>query len=286
MNTLLSAPLVSTLLKDVTLRTGRLIDAGIDPQLAVILIGDDPDSLKYISIKSKRAKEAGIIVSVYHMESGISFKEVAEVIAFLAEDVDVHGIILQLPLPDYFTPEQTDQLLALVPSNKDVDGLRGEWRKQKYQEPSMADLLLPRMALLPPMICSVVSLLEQYSISLREKKVILVGAGRLVGAPLFTYLSSLDIDVQNVDEETEGILDITSQADILISGTGQPDLITYQWVKPGAVVIDCASDVHMDSVEQVASAIAPSIGGVGPLTVAWLLHNCVQAASNQYPNLI
>ena len=142
-------------------------------------------------------------------------------------------------------------------------------------------LLAYKAAFLPPMIGAVVSLLDHYAISLADKKIVIVGKGRLVGEPLSTYFKAAGLDVESVDETTERILDVTKTADILITGTGEKDLITYQWVKEGAVVVDCAQDLHRDSVEQVASAVTPEIGGVGPLTVNWLLTNLITAAELQ-----
>ena len=173
-------------------------------------------------------------------------------------------------------------LLSLVPASKDVDGLGGHWQKQAGQALTLKELLEPQNALLPPTVSSVLSLLDQYSISPRDKRTVMVGRGRLVGRPLEEYFKHLGLEVASVDEETPGILAITQTADILISATGEPDLITYQWVKQGAVVVDCARDIHEDSVGQVASALAPSRGGVGPLTVAWLLYNTIIAAGGSH----
>ena len=128
------------------------------------------------------------------------------------------------------------------------------------------------------MVAAVCLLLSHYKISLNDKRIVIVGKGILVGQPLVTFFQKLGYTVESVDEETEHILTITKQADILIAGTGSPDLITFQWVKAGAVVLDCAHDVHRDSVDQIAGAVAPATGGLGPLTVAWLLHNTIRAA--------
>ena len=283
MKALLSATLVGRMLRDTANTASGLIGRGIDPQLAAVLVGNNPESVKYIAMKSRRAMEAGIILSTYHLEETLSYDQIAKVLDYLAADHDIHGIILQLPLPGHFTAEQTDALLKLIPASKDVDGLRGDWKTQEYGAPAYADLVLSRPFSLPPMVGAVVSLLDEYAIPLTGKKIVLVGSGRLVGSPLLSYFKLLGLDAQAVNEETEGILDIAFQADILITGTGQKDLVTYQWVKPGATVVDCAADVHFDSVSQVADALAPSVGGVGPLTMAWLLHNTVQATDNHYP---
>ena len=281
MQTLLSKPIVDTLFAKIKAEVHQMIMNGYDPQLGVVLVGEDPDSVKYVEIKSRKAKEVGIILSLYHLEEDASPEIVQESVDFLNNDEDMSGIIVQLPLPNQFNSTQTDKLIQSIDTRKDVDGLNGAWQKETGLPVTLEGLMAYTGLALPPMVSAVVSLLDYYSIDPKGKKIVLVGGGRLVGGPLKHYFSSLKYDVQVVDENTEKILDITQQADILISGTGQKDLITYQWVKPGAVVIDCAADVHMDSVSQVAGAVAPPIGGIGPLTVGWLLHNTMQVSKKQ-----
>lgn len=274
MYTLESKPIISRINAD----TNSLAKSGEEPHLAVVLIGEDPQSLRYVELKTKRAKELGILLSTYHLPLGTQYADIEQSVVFLAEDPEVHGIILQLPLPEFITPEQTDNLMKLIPLAKDVDGLRGDWAPAGRPPQTIAELLEHAGPSLPPMVCGVLSLLDEYHVGLEHKNIILVGAGRLVGRPLERYFKQLGLQPVVVTEETDHILDITRQADILITGTGQPDLITYQWVKEGAVVVNCSGDVHEDSVSQVASALSPSNGGIGPLTVAWLLHNVARRA--------
>lgn len=281
MQTLLSQPIIEMLFEHTKAETDRLIEAGLDPQLGVMLVGQDPDSLKYIEIKSRRAKEAGIILSLYHLEAETPFPVVQESLDFLSKDPEMAGIILQLPLPPQFSAEQVTKLLESIIPVKDVDGLSGTWQKNTSYPKGIQEILAYKELPLPPMVYAVISLLDYYEIDPASKKIVLVGGGRLVGTPLSFYFKACGYDVTVVDENTENILAITIEADILICGTGQKELVTYQWVKPGATVIDCAADVHMDSVSQVAGAIAPPIGGIGPLTVAWLLHNTIEASKNQ-----
>jgi len=279
MQTLLSQPVVADLHARIKQRASELIDRGVEPHLAVVLVGEDPSSVKYVGIKSRVAKELGIIVSLYHLEESSSFEEIEKTLTYLSNDPEVHGVIVQLPLPEHITPAQVDKLLKVITPEKDVDGLRGDWKKLHYSGYTLKALLEPQRLALPPMVGSVLSLLDYYNIDLAHKHVVVVGKGRLVGQPLEEYLSKVGVEVQAVTEETPNILTITQSADILIVGVGEPDLVTYQWIKEGAVVVDCNADVHLDSVSQVASAIAPPVGGVGPLTVSWLLYNTVQAAS-------
>jgi methylenetetrahydrofolate dehydrogenase (NADP+) / methenyltetrahydrofolate cyclohydrolase len=282
MKSLTSTPFIDQLHHKLKQRAAALIDRGAEPHVAVVLVGDDPQSLTYTDIKSKRAKEDGIILSLYHIEADKQVDEVADVLKFLANDSEIQGIVLQLPLPDRFSAEQLERLIALIPEAKDVDGLAGDWKRFTYSSTEAALLAQPQGAAMPPMVLSVLSLLNHYNIDPTGQKIVIVGRGRLVGAPLEAFFQKLNLDVSSVDEHTDHILEIAQEADILISGTGQENLITYQWVKPGAVVIDCANDVHTDSVSQVAGALSPAKGGVGPLTVAWLLNNVLNAAENAH----
>lgn len=259
--------------------SAHIIDGGTTPHLAVVLVGEDPDSLRYIDIKTKRGKEVGVTVSVYHLEEDATKEEIKETVSFLGGDDDVHAIIVQLPLPGNWTEQEQQELFNLIPPAKDVDGLRGDWESQSYQGMTRAELEQPHAYFLPPMVASVCLLLEKYKLTPADKKTIIVGRGKLVGQPLEAFFKKLNYEVLAVDEETDDILSKTIEADILISGTGSENLITYQWVKPDAIVLDCANDVHRDSVDQVAGYVAPSTGGLGPITVAWLLRNTVTAAS-------
>jgi methylenetetrahydrofolate dehydrogenase (NADP+)/methenyltetrahydrofolate cyclohydrolase len=205
-------------------------------------------------------------------------QDIEETVRFLANDPDMHGIIIQLPLPKAHTDVNADDLIALIPPTKDVDGLRKDWQNLTYTSARFPDLIKPQEPSLPPIVGSVFSLLDWYGIDISGKKLVTVGNGRLVGQPVAAFARLLGEDVQTVDDETENIFDITRQADVIVTGTGQPDLVTYQWLKQGAVVVNCANDVHEDSVSEVAEALSPATGGIGPLTVAWLLHNVAQAA--------
>lgn len=257
-----------------------LVDAGVSPHLAVVLVGSNEDSLRYIDIKTKRGKEVGLMVSVYHLEPEEAAAQLIPTLDYLSDDADTHGIIVQLPVPGYGEKDLPAVFEHIAPE-KDVDGLRGDWRSQSYENMSEAELLKDRPFALPPMVASVCTLLNHYQIDLVGKKIVIVGRGVLVGQPLEAFFSAQGLDVQTVDEDTDHILDITKQADVLIAGTGTPNLITYQWVKEGAIVLDCAQDAHRDSVDQVASAVAPATGGLGPLTVTWLLQNTLTATAHQ-----
>ncbi len=281
MQLLSSAELVKTLAAHTERAAAELLERDIFPHLAILLVGSNSDSLTYIDKKQARAKELGITISIYHIEEEEPHDQAVLALDHLSTDEEVHGIIVQLPLPESWSKDETDQLLTHIAPEKDVDGLRGNWVETLTPSTDAAATIMSSQVALPPMVAAVVLLLNHHAISLVGKKIVLVGHGRLVGTPLLQFLTAMGLDVVAVDEETEKILGITKQADILISGTGQPDLITYLWIKEGAVVVDCARDVHRDSVDQIAEAVAPATGGVGPVTVQWLLHNTVLAATTQ-----
>ncbi len=278
MRELSSTPFIDKLHLALKNRAAALIDAGISPHIAVILVGEDPESIRYVATKEERAKEDGIIVSLYHVPENTPFEELVNTLQFLAADSEVHGILVQLPLPKRFSTDQLDALLAIIPAEKDVDGLKGDWEFLSYAPTALSRLAAYQRGPLPPMVLAVMSLLDHYHVDLTGQKIVIVGKGRLVGQPLESYFRKLSLDVIAVDEETPDILSITKEADVLITGTGETDLITYQWVKEGATVIDCARDVHTDSVSQIAGALSPAKGGIGPLTVAWLLNNALNSA--------
>ncbi|MCC2632108.1 MAG: methylenetetrahydrofolate dehydrogenase (NADP+)/methenyltetrahydrofolate cyclohydrolase, partial [Patescibacteria group bacterium] len=222
----------------------------------------------------------GIILSLYHIEAGAPAEEIEKTVAFLSEDPEIHGVLLQLPLPDVYDKKETDRLIALISDEKDVDALNGSWKKADWRAKTVTDFREISSFFLPPMVCSVFSLLDYYDIESDEGPLVTVGKGRLVGQPILEYAKKLGIDASSVDEETPDILSVTKIAKVLVTGTGEPDLVTYQWVSEGATVIDCSGDVHFDSVSQVAANLSPAKGGVGPLTTVWLLHNVVRAARN------
>jgi methylenetetrahydrofolate dehydrogenase (NADP+)/methenyltetrahydrofolate cyclohydrolase len=285
MQVLESKPIVEQLYATARRLTATCIENKVEPHLAVVLVGEDPESVHFATLKQKAAKENGVILSLYHIKEKDGGQAVEDVLHFLAKDPDIHGIILQLPLPESMQSE-TDRLLSLIPLEKDVDALNGQWEKpvrqwlKEHLEAGLADLYtLPTSV--SPMVLAVHSLLTYYKIPFQGKKVVTVGMGKLVGQPVSHWYRLLGCQVEMVDENTEKIFSITSEADILVTGTGEPNLVTYQWIKEGATVINAARDVHVDSVGQVAGALSPETGGVGPLTVAWLIWNTVQAAVRQ-----
>lgn len=245
----------------------RIQNLSLKPKLAVVLVGNDPASVLYVKIKTKKAAEVGIQTVAYRLSNQSKKEEIAGVIKKLNGDKNIHGIIVQLPLPPGLHPD-TEEILAGIDPAKDVDGLTGK----------SGFLLATVKAVL-------VILEEVLKFGLGGKVIMVVGQGRLAGRPLADYLEKHGARVNRCDEYTgkEQIRKLGREANILVSATGVPNIIKADMVKPGAVVIDCGSpkaEVDFENVKNVAGAITPVPGGVGPLTVVSLLENVVEAVVN------
>lgn len=235
---------------------------GVVPRLAIVQTLDNPVSDKYLALKKSYGTDILVEVDIHKVPQ----EQALEVIDRLNKDAAVHGVILQLPLAD---PKQTDQCVNAVAPQKDVDGL-GQ-----------------HATLDPATPLAILWLLAGYNVTLPGKHIVLVGHGRLVGAPLARMLRQAGHNVEVVDGPVDHLELITNKADVLITATGQPKLITSAMVKPGAVVVDAGvatdagklvGDVADDVRERDDLAITPVRGGVGPLTVCALFDNVIRAA--------
>jgi methylenetetrahydrofolate dehydrogenase (NADP+)/methenyltetrahydrofolate cyclohydrolase len=247
------------------------------PKLAIIQVGNRPDSVAYIKAKKAFAKKIGVEIEHIHLEEVASLKDVIEQIQKCNSDETVQGIIVQLPLPAHI-----DKAAAIesIDPHKDADGLTSV----NYQKLSNND----STAIIPATARGVQELLAYYSISLKGKKVVVVGRSALVGGPIALLCKKAGADVTVCHSKTVDLAHETVQADILIVAVGKPGLITASHVKKGAVVIDVGiskiadeslkGDVDFKAVQDVASAITPVPGGVGPMTVLALFENVVDAS--------
>lgn len=247
------------------------------PKLAIILVGNDPASVLYVNLKKKRAEEVGIGTDLLKFQDTVSAAEITEAISRLNADKNVHGVMVQLPLPRGLhdgvckdspckhCQDVTEKILGTIDPEKDVDGLTG---KSKY---------------LPATVKAVFTTLDEVSGSSGQvlgKNVTIIGRSREVGKPLIDEMRKRGAIVSVGHTQVEDLGKLTREADILVSATGQPGLVTADMVKPGAIVIDVGSpkgDVDFAEVSKVASAITPVPGGIGPLTVVSLLENVVEA---------
>ena len=267
---------------EVAERVQALSDKGIIPGLAAVLVGDDPASRIYVGQKHKASADVGIRSEQVDLPAYVTEHELLATIRRLNRDPEIHGIIVQLPLPGHL-PE-LDIQRAILPE-KDVDGLH----------PSNIGMMVRRgPCFLPATPYGIVELLLRCEVPLEGAEATIVGYGELVGAPLSVMLTQNSVrgnaTVTSTHIRTRDIRTHTLRADILVAAAGVPQLIGADMVKPGATVVDVGvhrtdhglvGDVRFDEVAEVAGAISPVPGGVGPMTVAMLLVNTVQAAEAQ-----
>ena len=246
------------------------------PGLATILVGDDPASAVYVRMKREDSAEVGI--ESFHHEPGgdVSPDTLADLIRSLNGDERVHGILLQLPLPDHL-PQ--DEFISLIDPAKDVDGLTS----------ANAGLLLQGRdeAMVPCTPAGVMELLREAGVELEGARAVVVGRSILVGKPLAQLLLAANATVTHCHSRTRDLPGVCREADVLIAAAGSPRLVTADMVREGAVVIDVGTnrtadglvgDVDFDAVRERAGAITPVPGGVGPMTRAMLLANTLRAA--------
>jgi methylenetetrahydrofolate dehydrogenase (NADP+)/methenyltetrahydrofolate cyclohydrolase len=268
--------------RDVDAFTERV---GHPPGLATVLVGEDPGSAVYVGGKQRACKEVGMVPFDRRLPADASFDRVAAELRSLNADLAVSGVLLQLPLPDHLDGAE---LTAMIDPAKDVDGLT----------PVNAGLLalgLPGLRPCTPL--GVIELLASVEAGLEGAEAVVVGRSNLFGKPMAQLLLQRNATVTVCHSRTRELREVCARADVLIAAVGHPRLITREFVKPGAVVIDVGmnrltpeqahnksglvGDVDFAAVAEVASAITPVPGGVGPITIAFLLHNTLQAARRQ-----
>jgi methylenetetrahydrofolate dehydrogenase (NADP+)/methenyltetrahydrofolate cyclohydrolase len=248
--------------------------------LATVLVGDDGPSQRYVKMKHQKAAEAGLASRHIDLPATATQHEVESVVRELADDVDVHGILVQLPLPDGLDSEP---VIDLIPPEKDVDGLT---------ERSMGRLVRGRPGLVGCTPLGVMRLLERYDVATSGKRAVVIGRSTLVGLPLSLLLARKGVDatVTLAHSRTADMAAVVREADIVVGAAGQARMITADMVKPGACVIDVGvsrteagivGDVDFGPVAEVAGLITPMPGGTGPMTIACLLENTLTAAQLQ-----
>ncbi|MEO9364266.1 MAG: tetrahydrofolate dehydrogenase/cyclohydrolase catalytic domain-containing protein [Nitrososphaera sp.] len=252
--------------------------SGITPCLATVLVGDDPASATYVNSKQKTAKELGIATRDHRLAATFKQHELLELVQLLNSDPEVHGILVQLPLPKHI---DEFAIINTISPLKDVDGLT----------PYSAGMLQNGMALLKPCTPSgVMEIFDYYKIALEGKDVVIINRSNLVGKPLVFMLLERNATVTVCHSKTKDLAARLKQADVIITAVGnrQRFTLTADMVKQGAVVIDVATnrvsgklagDSDFEAVKQKASWITPVPGGVGPMTIAMLMKNTVSAAS-------
>lgn len=256
------------------------------PHLAAILVGEDPASQTYVAAKEKDCKEAGIISSVYKYPDSISESELLEIIDFINNDEEIHGLIVQLPLPGHVS---VDKVIQRINPAKDVDGFHPE---------NVGKMVQGIPSYLPATPFGIMQLLERYNIETEGQNCVILGRSNIVGTPVSILMSRKaypgNCTVTICHSKTKNLREVSSRADILIAAIGIPEFVTAEMVKNDAVVIDVGihrvkssetksgyklkGDVKFDEVSKKCKYISPVPGGVGPMTRVSLLKNTLLAA--------
>lgn len=265
---------------EIAVQTAEFIQqSGRVPHLAAILVGDDPGSAVYVRGKQKACEKAGLKSTLHRLSATTSEDELLSLVRQCNENADVHGILVQLPLPKQINPQR---VLDAVSPMKDVDAFHPE---------NVGRIVQGRPRFLPCTPHGVQRLLIESGTMINGAEVVVVGRSEIVGKPMALMLlqkgPAADATVTVCHSRTRNLPDVTRRADILIAAIGSPHFVKKEMVKPGAVVIDVGinrvgekllGDVDFEAVRQVASAITPVPGGVGPMTIAMLLANTLTAA--------
>lgn len=261
-------------------RVERLKAEGVQPKLSVVIIGDDPASHTYVRMKAKACRQIGIESETFALPEQTTQHEAEALIARLNADENVHGILVQHPVPKHL--DEIRLLSCLLPE-KDVDGI---------SPASLGALVAGVAQFISCTPLGIVELLDRYGIPIEGQRAVVVGRSIILGKPLALLLLQRHATVTICHTRTRDLPSITRQADILVAACGRAELITGEMIRPGAVVVDAGynrvegrsgdvGDVHFESAAQVASYITPVPGGVGPMTIAMLLSNTVRAAERR-----
>lgn len=277
--TLVSSNIYENLKKDIALLTQK---SKYPPCLSVIIVGDRVDSKTYVKMKEKKCNDLNIKSKITKLSDKVSNEELLIEVEKLNNDESVHGILIQLPLPEHINKRA---ILDHVDITKDVDGFN------IYNMGAVALDRTPDFYPCTPLGC--IELLKYYDIDIVGKHVVVIGRSQIVGLPLSLMLMNLGATVSNCDDKTIDIKEITKKADILFTACGVPNLVKKDWIKDNVVIIDIGinklddpslkrgyklvGDVDFNEVKETASMITPVPGGVGPMTIAMLMRQTVKA---------
>ena len=249
--------------------------SGLSPRLATVIVGSDPASQMYIRMKHRACEQVGIGSVGLELPKDATTGQVLEAVTQLNNDDDIHGILVQLPLPKYVDSER---VIAAVRPDKDVDG---------FNPFNLGLLFSGRPRFVPCTPKGIMTLLAEYKIELAGTRAVVIGRSIDVGRPMAALLTNADATVTVCHSKTKDLTYEVNRADILVSAVGKAHFITREMVKPGAVVIDVGinqlngklvGDVDFAAIKDIASAITPVPGGVGPMTIATLMENTYRAA--------
>jgi methylenetetrahydrofolate dehydrogenase (NADP+)/methenyltetrahydrofolate cyclohydrolase len=249
---------------------------GVTPTLALILVGGDRYSRRYVNMKVKRAEGVGVATQLHHLQEATQ-EELLNLVKGLSGDPSIHGIMVQLPLPEGYDELSTVEAIA---PKKDVDGLNPA---------TLGKLLMGEDCFPPAAVEAIMELLNRHNIDPEGKHWVIVGLSNIVGKPLAALLTNLNLAVTCLQVEQENLTDYTKEADVLMVDVARKWAVTAEMVKEGAVVLDNGNnyegrnvfgDVDFEVVKEVASAITPVPGGIGPLLIAMLIRNTLKAAES------
>lgn len=256
---------------------------GVTPGLAVILVGDNQASRTYVNSKQKTARELGMHNVLIEYPVSITEQDLLAKIDELNKDEEIHGILVQLPLPDHISEKK---LIEAISPDKDVDG---------FHPINIGRMMTGQDAFLPCTPYGVMVMMKEIEMNLAGKHVVVVGRSNIVGKPAGQLFLNENATVTYCHSRTKDLKEYTKQADVIIAAVGKADLITADHVKPGAVVIDVGmnrnelgklcGDVAYDEVKEKAGYITPVPGGVGPMTIAMLMYNTLKSAKNHMNRL-
>ncbi|TQR39765.1 bifunctional methylenetetrahydrofolate dehydrogenase/methenyltetrahydrofolate cyclohydrolase FolD [Lysinibacillus sphaericus] len=265
-------------------RVTRLKEQGLTPGLAVVLVGDNQASATYVRNKQKSCEAIGMFSELIKLPEETTQDALLAQIELLNNREDIHGILVQLPLPKHI---DEDTVIATIAVEKDVDG---------FSPVSVGKMMLGQETFLPCTPFGVMKLLEYSGIEIAGKHAVIVGRSHIVGKPMGQLLLQKDATVTYTHSKTPNLPSFTKQADILIAAVGRANFIKKEHVKEGAVVIDVGinrdennklcGDVNFSEIDGIASHITPVPGGVGPMTITMLLFNTVQAAENKLAHTV
>ena len=257
----------------------------VTPGLAVIIVGENPASRVYVANKHRSCGDVGMYSEVIEMPADSTKEQLLNKIAELNQAENIHGILVQLPLPKHMSADEAE-ILDFIDPDKDVDG---------FHPVNVGKLSIGQEHLVPCTPLGCIKMLELAGIDVAGKHAVIIGRSNIVGKPMFNLLLSRNATVTVCHSRTKDLASITREADILVVAIGKPNFVTAEMVKLGAVVIDVGinriapkklvGDVDFEQVKEVAGAITPVPGGVGLLTIAMLMHNTVKAARIQLKKL-
>lgn len=263
-------------MKELTAKTGKV------PGLAVVIVGEDPASKTYVRNKERTSKKLGFHSEVHRLPEDVTQEELLAMVHRLNNDDDIHGVLVQLPLPKHIDEEPI--IHAILPE-KDVDG---------FHPVNVGNLMIGAESYIPCTPHGVIKMLEHIGYDLKGKNATVVGRSNIVGKPVALLLLERHATVTICHSRTQNLAEVCRQADVLVVAVGRPEMVKGDWIKPGAVVIDVGinsvdgklvGDVEFEAASKVAGHITPVPGGVGPMTITMLMVNTLQSFKKKH-NLI